>query len=111
MVVKKQLGADVVGTLIDFRLEVIHFQQAVRGVRVTFRECRYTDSKATRIRVLSSFVACSDVANEVGGVLEGILGAVISGVTCWRIASQGEDITNAGISVALQCRSDFIFAV
>ena len=51
------------------------------------------------------------MTNEVGSVLEGILGAVIAGITGRGIASQGENITNAGIGVALQCRSDFVLAV
>ena len=53
MVVKKELGADIVGTLVHLGLEVIHFKQAVGSVRVSLWKGSHANSKSACVRVLA----------------------------------------------------------
>ena len=111
MIVEEKLRADVVGPFIDFRLQMIHFQHAVRGGRMTFGETRDTDAKSAFVGVGSRIAELANESNQIRRVLESVLASIIAGEIAWRVAAQSENVADACRGVALENAIDVLFAV
>jgi len=95
-VIEEELGADVVGAFGDFGAEVVEFVEAVGGGGVAFGKAGDTDAEAAGVGVEFAFVELADEADEIGGVLEGVVGFVVGGEVARGVAAEGEDVGDAG---------------
>ncbi len=111
MIIKKELCANIVGSFIHLRLEVVHFEQAVGRVRVTFGKACDANAKPPWVGMFARFIELTDVPNEVGGVGEGVLRPVIVTGTGGGVASEGEDVADPNGGVAFECGGDFLRAM
>ena len=108
MIIKKELCANIVGTLVHLGLEIIHFKEAVRGIGVTFGEGCDTNAEPSWVGVLAGFVELTDVPNEIGCVEECVLRPVIVTGIGRRVASESEDIADANGCVPFERGGDFL---
>ncbi len=86
-IVEKELRADVVGTFIDFGLEIIHFQQSIRGSGMSFREACDTDTEPSFVRMQAPLVELANVAYQIGSLRKGILRTIVVRLIRGRITS------------------------
>ena len=107
VVVEEQLGADPVGPGVDLGLQVIHAQQAVGCVGVSFGKSGHADPE----RAAVSITECLDVLNQISGMIEVAVGIpTLSGVCRW-ITAQGKDVSDSGLGVSLEDGVDLMLAV
>ena len=78
MVIQEELRADVIGSRINLGLEIVHLQKPVGRAGVTFGKCGHTNAKTSRVRVKALLIEALDVANQSGGLREGISRVIVS---------------------------------
>jgi hypothetical protein len=109
-IIEEELGDDVVGAGVDLRFEVIHFDQSIRRRRMAFRETGHTDPETAAIGMRAGFVEFANELHQIDRVLEDVGGFVVD-ASVGRIATQGENISDAGLGVAPQNRFDLAVLV
>src|SRR5256885_5231732 len=72
-VIEKELGNDVICAGVDFRFQVVHFDETIRSGRVAFGKTGHADAEPARIGMDTAFVETPDESHEVGRVLERVL--------------------------------------
>lgn len=97
------MGADVVGSLIDFGFEVVHFEEAVGGGGVAFGEACDSDFKLTGV--------VFDEGDEVVGVFEVVLRAIVVRLVAWGIAAKSQDGLDLVGLVLVEDGGDFVGGV
>ena len=111
VVIEKELCADVVGTGIHLRLEVIHFQKAIRCIGMSFGKSCHTDTKPAWVGVFSRCVKFLDMPHEVGGVLESISSPVVARDIFRWVAPECEKVADTSGGVFFQSGCDFLRAM
>ncbi len=108
MIVKEELGADVVSTFIQLGFEVVELPDSIGGFGVTFAEA--CDANGQFVGQILLVLPCTDESDEVGCVFETLLARV--GIAAFGgIASQGEEGACPCLRVGLQSLLNFCFAV
>ena len=103
-IVEEKLSADIVGTLVDFGLEMIQFIETIGRAWVAFREAGDADAETTLIGMRAGVVEFANEANQVASLLKRVVGFDVIGKVPGRIAAQGEDVGNASLCVFLEDR-------
>ncbi len=65
MIVKKQLGADIIRAGIHLGFQEIHLAQTVGSGRMTFREAGHAYGESIRIRVTAGFIIFTDKRHQI----------------------------------------------
>lgn len=106
IIVKEELGHDVVGTLVDLCLKVIHLLESIRRSGMTFGKACDSDAETAIVRVTGEV---ANVADQVGGLLKGVVGLVVVCEVARWVAPERENVADALAGVASQDVSDIVF--
>ena len=109
-IIEKELRDNVVGAGVDFRFEVIHFDQSIRGRRMAFRETGHTDPETAAIGMRAGFIEFANELHQIARVLKRIARFVIRS-SLRPIASERENVSDGRICVSKQNRLDLFFLV
>ena len=100
LVVKEELGDDVVGAGIDFSFQVFNLLQPVRRFWMAFRKTGNADAHVGEIFL--------DKCHQIRCILESAFGHFPLGLTLGRITAKGKDILDIVFIVFFQNRADFV---
>ena len=109
-VIEEELRYDVVGAGVDFRFEVVHFDQAIRRRRMALGETGHTDPEAAAIGMRAGFVEFANELHQIARVLKRI-GRFVVGKIAWPIAAERENVPDGRVGVALENRLDLFLPV
>ncbi len=111
MVVKKQLGADIIRAGIHLRFQKIHLAQAVGRGRMAFREAGHAYGEPVRIRMASGFVIFTNKSHQFRRMAEGIRITVVIFRAARGISPQGQNGPHPCLGVLVQNAPYFLPAV
>ena len=90
MIIKKELCANIVGPLVHLGLEIVHLCHAILGFGMAFRETGDPDPESAA-GVVAGLVETADEADQLAGILKGIVAPVVVAPVLRQVAAQGED--------------------
>ena len=109
-IIEKELRNDVIGAGVDFRFEMIHFEQPIRGGRMPFRKASHPDPETAAVRMSAGLVESANEFDQIDRVLERVARFIVSNSNR-PIAPERENVSNGSPGVSKKDRFDFFFVV
>src|SRR5436190_2457334 len=91
-IIKKKLCDHVVSARVHFRLEVVHFDQTIRGRRMAFGKTGDTNTEAAAIGMRSGIIESSNKPHQINRVLKRIARFIVEHVAR-PIAAQRKNVS------------------